>query len=88
MDELQAEEGGFDAKCKILLAVGAVTLIAGLVLTLATSFVPIYYILFAIGFVLALVAWVVCLRETNLVGEDEEAPDEAKPQDEKEESEK
>lgn len=88
MEELQSEEAGFDAKCKILFAVGTLALGAGLVLTLATSFIPRYYILFAFGVVIVGLAWVVCLRETTLVGQDEDAPDKAKPQDEKTESEK
>jgi len=88
MEEIQPEEGEFDAKCKILFAVGTLALGTGLVLTLATRFIPEYYALFASGLVIGLIAWVVCLRETTLVGHDEDAPAEAVPQDEKDESQK
>lgn len=73
MDELQAEEGGLDLKCKVLLGGSLVALVAGLVLTLLAVFQPLHYVLFTIGMVGALTAWVVCLRETNLVGPDEDA---------------
>lgn len=81
MDELQAEGDGLDTKCKVLLATSVTSLLAGLVLTLTGPFVTWYYLLYAGGVVGGIVAWVVCLRETTLVGPDEDAPDEVLPED-------
>lgn len=73
MDELQAEGEGLDLKCKALMAGSLVALVAGLALTIAAVFQPVHYILFTVGLVGATAAWILCLRETNLVGPDEEA---------------
>lgn len=88
MDELQAEGEGFDAKCKVLIAIGGLALVAGLALTLTTRFIPVYYILYAVGLIVGIVAWMVCLRETTLVGQNEDAPEEVRPDDAPEETEK
>lgn len=73
MDELQAEGGGLDLKCKALLGVSVLALVAGVVLTLAAVYQPLHYVLYTVGVIGLLTAWVVCLRETSLVGPDERA---------------
>jgi Flp pilus assembly protein TadB len=73
MDELQAEGSGLDLQCKALLGVSVLALLAGGVLTVAAVYQPLHYVLYTVGVVGLLTAWVVCLRETTLVGPDDRA---------------
>lgn len=73
MDELQAEGDGLDLRCKALLGASLLSLVAGLTLTLTGGPQYIDYLLYAVGVIGALTSWVVCLRETTLVGPDDDA---------------